>query len=167
MTLKATAKAALQGLRNPHQPSRKSMRTMERFAQFLPPDRSLRELGLYSSGLARNLRPSYLRLSWRSLFFYLCTDNISFAPLKSQGADLRLDYIKNASGTPPPCSPKSIYALARFVSLFTNGFYSLKYDSYHHQTNIQPLRELSFRDIESKLSEDNIVEELSSHVSST
>ena len=68
--------------------------------------------------------PSSLRLerndefcSWKSLFFYRCTDRISFAPLRSQGADSRLKYIRerNAITAPPPCSPKSIYVLASLV----------------------------------------------------
>jgi len=68
--------------------------------------------------------PSCLRLgkndefsSWKSLFFYRCTDMISFAPLRSQGVESRLNYIRgrNATTAPPPCSPKSIYVLADLV----------------------------------------------------
>ena len=68
--------------------------------------------------------PSCIRLvrndefcSWKSLFFYRCTDIISFAPLRSQGVDSRLNYIRerNATTAPPPCSPKSIYVLASLV----------------------------------------------------
>ena len=55
--------------------------------------------------------------SWKSLFFYRCTDTILFAPLKSQGVESRLKYIreKTVADAPPPCSPKSIYALAKLV----------------------------------------------------
>ena len=55
--------------------------------------------------------------SWKSLFFYRCTDTILFAPLKSQGDDSRLNYIreKTVEEAPPPCSPKSIYVLASLV----------------------------------------------------
>ena len=55
--------------------------------------------------------------SWRSLFFYRCTDVVSFAPLKSQGVDSRLKYIQEntVATAPPPCSPKSIYVLAKLV----------------------------------------------------
>ena len=55
--------------------------------------------------------------SWKSLFFYRCTDEILFAPLKSQGVDSRLKYIreKTVEAAPPPCSPKSIYVLANLV----------------------------------------------------
>jgi len=55
--------------------------------------------------------------SWKSLFFYRCTDAISFAPLKSQGVDSRLEYIREntVEEAPPPCSPKSIYVLASLV----------------------------------------------------
>ena len=55
--------------------------------------------------------------SWKSLFFYCCTNAISFAPLKSQGVDSRSNYIRamEVTVTPPPCSPKSIYVLASLV----------------------------------------------------
>ena len=55
--------------------------------------------------------------SWKSLFFYCCTDEISFAPLRSQGGESRSGYIreKTVAATPPPCSPKSIYVLANLV----------------------------------------------------
>ena len=53
---------------------------------------------------------------WKSLFFYRCTDTISFAPLKSQGVESRLNYIReNTAAAPLPCSPKSIYVLAGLV----------------------------------------------------
>jgi len=55
--------------------------------------------------------------SWRSLFFYLCTGVIQFAPLKSRGADVRAQYIQEEAtpDKPPPCSPKVIYSLASTV----------------------------------------------------
>jgi len=55
--------------------------------------------------------------SWKSLFFYRCTDTISFAPLRSQGVESRLNYIRgrNATTEPSPCSPKTIYVLASLV----------------------------------------------------
>ena len=55
--------------------------------------------------------------SWKSLFFYCCTDVILFAPLRSQGADARLDCIRQhkEAAVPPPCSPKSIHVLASLV----------------------------------------------------
>jgi hypothetical protein len=61
----------------------------------------------------------YLSDSWRSLFFYLCTGDIQFAPLKSQGVDLRRRYVKEKTtdGLPAPCSPKGIYSLARAVGI--------------------------------------------------
>ena len=55
--------------------------------------------------------PSYPRLPrnddssrWKPLFFYCCTGEILFAPLKSQGVDARSDYIRGKEGTaaPPP-----------------------------------------------------------------
>ena len=68
--------------------------------------------------------PFFLRLlrnddscSWKSLFFYRCTDAILFAPLKSQGVDARSDYIRQNQGAaiPLPCSPKGIHVLANLV----------------------------------------------------
>ena len=57
--------------------------------------------------------------SWRSLFFYLCTGAIQFAPLKSQDPDARARYVQEQTipGRPPSCSPKAIYSLAAAVSL--------------------------------------------------
>lgn len=55
--------------------------------------------------------------SWESLFFYYCTDAISFTPLKSQGVDSRLNRTCEnvVAAAPPPCSPESIYVLAKLV----------------------------------------------------
>ena len=55
--------------------------------------------------------------SWKSLFFYRCTDVISFAPLRSQGIDSRLVHIRKVTTptAPPPCSPKNVYVLANTV----------------------------------------------------
>ena len=55
--------------------------------------------------------------SWKSLFFYRCTDEISFAPLRSDGTNSRSDYVRKrtTAEAPPPCSPKSIYLLAKLV----------------------------------------------------
>ena len=62
---------------------------------------------------------------WKSLFFYCCTDEISFAPLRSQGVDSRSGYIrKTVAANPPPCSPKSIYVLANLVRRPSVGSYS-------------------------------------------
>jgi len=85
--------------------------------------------------------------AWKSLFFYRCTNTILFAPLKSQGVDSRLKHIreKTVAVAPPPCSPKSIYALASLLG-------------------IQPLCDSAFADIKSKLSKDNVVDEVFSWV---
>jgi len=55
--------------------------------------------------------------SWKSLLFYRCTDTILFAPIRSEGVESRLNYIRgrNTATTPPPCSPKTIYVLAGLV----------------------------------------------------
>ena len=56
--------------------------------------------------------------SWRSLVFYLYTGTVEFAPLKSQGADVRARYVqeRTTADKSPPCSPKAIYSLASVVS---------------------------------------------------
>jgi len=70
-----------------------------------------------------------------------------FAPLKSQGVDSRLKHIreKTVAATPPPCSPKSIYVLAKLLG-------------------IDLLCESALADIKSKMSADNIVDEAFSWV---
>jgi len=85
--------------------------------------------------------------AWKSLFFYHCTDTVSFAPLKSQGVDSRSHYIRSrtTTATPPPCSPKSIYVLASLLG-------------------IEPLRDRAFADVKNKVSEDNVVDEVFSWV---
>jgi len=92
---------------------------MNKFAQSLPPVHLLRKFGRRSPRPTNNQHPFCFHPSWRSLFFYLCTDDISFAPLKSQGEEYRLAYIFGAPlCSTPPCSPKSIYVLAGLVRSF-------------------------------------------------
>ncbi|KAF9642138.1 hypothetical protein BDM02DRAFT_3264568 [Thelephora ganbajun] len=85
--------------------------------------------------------------AWKSLFFYRCTDTIMYAPLKSQGVDSRLNHIlaNTVVAAPPPCSPKSVYVLASFLG-------------------IQPLCDSAFADIKSKVSSNNVVDEVLSWV---
>ena len=57
--------------------------------------------------------------SWKCLFFYLCTDVIQFAPLKSQGANARTRHSQGQATLGKgslTCSPKAIYSLATAVS---------------------------------------------------
>ena len=83
------------------------------------PIRAIFILGSFSAYVLSNvpLQKNDGLPSWKSLFFYRCTDEISFAPLKSQGIDSRLKYIREntVDAAPPPCSPKSIYVLATLV----------------------------------------------------
>jgi len=83
----------------------------------------------------------------------------------SQGVDSRSMYIlaNTTTDAPPPCSPKSIYVLATLVSpsRFAPKLQSVAWlIPSCGKLNIQPLCDLALKDIESKLSEDNIVEEL-------
>ena len=55
--------------------------------------------------------------SWKSLFFYCCTDTISFTPLPSQGSECWFKYARKmaVADAPPSCSPKAVYVLASLV----------------------------------------------------
>jgi len=103
--------------------------------------------------------------SWKSLFFYRCTDTILFAPLKSQGIDSRLKHIreKTVEAAPPPCSPKSIYILASLVRDPQPGA-SHTTLTWKFQLGIHPLRDNAFADIKGKVSSDNVVHEVFSWV---
>ena len=72
---------------------------------------------VYPPASSRRVERNEESYSWKSLFFYRCTDAVSFAPLKSQGVDSRLKHIQEntVATAPPPCSPKSIYVLAKLV----------------------------------------------------
>ncbi|KAF9778362.1 hypothetical protein BJ322DRAFT_1147820 [Thelephora terrestris] len=82
-------------------------------------------------------------ITWRSLFFYLYTDSIQFAPLKSQGANARAQYLREPTtpDKPPPCSPKTIYSIAT-------------------RLEIKALRDIAFDDIRSKVTSENVTIEL-------
>ena len=103
-------------------------------------------------------------LSWRSLFFYRCTDSISFAPLKSQGLDSRSQFIreKTVPTAPPPCSPKSIYVLANLVRF--NILRKTRNSDPQDKLEIKPLCENALADIKSKVSQSNVVDEVFSWI---
>jgi len=87
--------------------------------------------------------------TWQSFVFYAYFEKVSFAPLRSQPNVMpkgKADWLANMP-QPPQCSPKSMYRLAD------------KYD-------LKGLRELAKKDIKSKLSEDNILDELFSDFTS-
>ena len=114
-----------------------------------------------------NFSPSACRrimtsVRWRSVFFYLYTGQISFAPLRSQGVDSRSRYIleNTTAGSPPPCSPKSIYLIANLVCPLQPTNRNFPLTPCCSKLNVEPLRELALKDIESKVSEENVVEEL-------
>ncbi|KAF9778320.1 hypothetical protein BJ322DRAFT_494099 [Thelephora terrestris] len=122
---------------------RLARKKMAKYGRFFFRDHILRELRFHILPLNQlmNVR-DFFSCRWRSLFFYLFTGQTSFAPLRSQRTDSCQEY----TSSPPPCSPKSIYIIANLLDM-------------------QPLRDLALKDIESKLSEDNIVEEFFSCVS--
>ncbi|EED80562.1 predicted protein [Postia placenta Mad-698-R] len=59
--------------------------------------------------------------TWQNLLFYLYTGQVHYAPLKSQGVELRQSETRKYRAThprrPPPCSPKSMYRLADILGL--------------------------------------------------
>ena len=103
--------------------------------------------------------------SWKSLFFYRCTDTISFAPLKSQGVDSRSKYVceTKAKAAPPPCSPKSIYVLATLVRNLQSNVSQMAL-TYRLKLEIRSLHDGAFADIKSKVSSNNVVAEVFSWV---
>ncbi|KAI0745444.1 hypothetical protein C8Q76DRAFT_605875 [Earliella scabrosa] len=76
--------------------------------------------------------------TWQAFLFFVYTGKVSFVPLRSQ---CQADPISSSAFDPPPCSPKSMYRLAD------------KYD-------IETLRRKAADDIKSKLTVQNILEEL-------
>ena len=53
--------------------------------------------------------------SWKSLFIYLCFNEVTFSPLKSQGASSSSSIGTKSTGGTLACSPKSLYHLAQLV----------------------------------------------------
>lgn len=113
-TLRATARVT------PLRPKlARKMETETRVRSF-PPGHIPRELG-FKSRLSIGQRTTGVFFSfarWKSVFFYMCTGQTSFSPLRSQriGSHTRDTHGKTISGSPPPCSPKSIYIIANLVS---------------------------------------------------
>ncbi|KAL6308089.1 hypothetical protein BKA93DRAFT_765334, partial [Sparassis latifolia] len=81
--------------------------------------------------------------TWQAFIFYVYTGKIEFAPLKSQGQSGRDASVDERAmlSRPPRCSPKSMYRLAE------------KYD-------MKELKDLAAKDLESKLSKENILPEV-------
>lgn len=82
--------------------------------------------------------------TWRALLDYLYTDEIVFAPLRSQASK---SVKRRSPGEAPPCSPKSMYRLAC----------KIKHDK---------LQAKALAAIRSSLTEHNILQELSSSLTS-
>ena len=99
--------------------------------------------------------------SWKSLFFYRCTDIIYFAPLKSQGVDYRLNHIreKSSDAAPPPCSPKTIYILASLVRQPRSKVSDIGL-TVQTKLEMQTLCDSAFADIKSKVASDNVMDEV-------
>ncbi|KAF9779436.1 hypothetical protein BJ322DRAFT_1087472 [Thelephora terrestris] len=80
--------------------------------------------------------------TWKSLFLYLCFDQITFGPLRSQmTSSSTLSPGEEGASEALSCSPKSLYHLAQLLEL-------------------DRLANLAFHDIVNKLTSENIVGEL-------
>ncbi|KAI0086240.1 hypothetical protein BDY19DRAFT_1059097 [Irpex rosettiformis] len=95
--------------------------------------------------------PDMAANTWQALVHFVYTGTIHFAPLKSQGLELRqaeqTKHREKNPHLPPLCSPKSIYRLADSVGL-------------------DELKILARRDLEARISEENIIREVFSKFSS-
>ncbi|CAL1713800.1 unnamed protein product [Somion occarium] len=97
------------------------------------------------------LIPDCAATTWQALLFYIYTGEIRFAPLRSQGEDVRAQARTQHKDTkleePPLCSPKSMYRLA---------------DKY----GFEDLKQRAANDIQSKLTPGGILDEVFSKFSS-
>ncbi len=93
--------------------------------------------------------------SFRALIIYAYLGEVEFAPLKSENKahSSQVDPYK-----PPLCSPKSMYRLAEKVNGSSNPKRPLRLTKL--QYDIPDLKEEALKDIQSKLSPHNILEEL-------
>ncbi|KIP10838.1 hypothetical protein PHLGIDRAFT_11103 [Phlebiopsis gigantea 11061_1 CR5-6] len=102
-----------------------------------------------SAGTIRLIR-NFAYPTWNAFMYYLYTEEVTFAPLRSQTQTLKSsDAAQNEVTTPvaPQCSPKSMYSLA-------------------HELGLDDLMKLAKNDIQTKLCPDNILTELFSSFTS-
>jgi len=78
--------------------------------------------------------------TWKSLSLYLCFNEITFGPLRSQEASLKSPSVRRSTREALSCSPKSTHHLAQLLGL-------------------DLLANLGFNDVISKLTSENIVVE--------
>ncbi|KAF9779445.1 hypothetical protein BJ322DRAFT_1087489 [Thelephora terrestris] len=98
--------------------------------------------------------------SWKSLFLYLCFNEITFGPLKSQGIPLSSLSVGKGKDTVEAlsCSPKSLYHLSQLVGCICCSIVHTQYSPV--QLGLDRLADLAFHDIINKLNSENIVGEL-------
>ena len=110
--------------------------------------------------------------SWKCLSFYLCTNTIQFAPLKSQGAKARTQHSQDhrmmLGERPPICSPKTIYCIATAVSPSSHArhFSTPCFSQPFLQLGMETLRRLASNDIRSKVTSTNVITEVFSNFTS-
>ncbi|KAI0728223.1 hypothetical protein C8Q72DRAFT_835452 [Fomitopsis betulina] len=85
--------------------------------------------------------------TFRAFVIWSLTGTIAFAPLRSQSSSVHEQFQADSGSSPgpPACSSKSMYRLA-------------------HMFDISELRELALRDLQARLSKDNILQELRSSI---
>ncbi|KZT08415.1 uncharacterized protein LAESUDRAFT_66371 [Laetiporus sulphureus 93-53] len=105
--------------------------------------------GSADHGRIRRILPAVAYKTLKAFAFYTLTKKVDFAPLRSQPTSIRREKASThrMAYDSPQCSPKSMYRFA-------------------HMCEIKELKELALEDIKSKLSPDNILEELFSTLTS-
>ncbi|KAI0761409.1 hypothetical protein BC629DRAFT_995836 [Irpex lacteus] len=95
--------------------------------------------------------PDVAAKTWQALVHFIYTGTIHFAPLKSQGLELRREeenqHREKNPHLPPLCSPKSVYRLAEFVGL-------------------EELKHLAQKDLKAKITKETVAREVFSRFSS-
>ncbi len=110
--------------------------------------------------------------SWQALVHFIYTGIIHFAPLKSQGIQLRTEaqaqHREKNPHLPPLCSPKSVYRLADFVSkrsrVITGSLMLFLWTFY--QVGLEELKHLAQKDLKTKITKETVAREVFSRFSS-
>ncbi|KAH9943870.1 hypothetical protein B0H21DRAFT_660394, partial [Amylocystis lapponica] len=99
---------------------------------------------------------------WEALLFYLYTGNITFAPLKSEGDNVRQSFINRRRSKEPnrpaPCSCKSIYRTADEVCGHHLPLRLI--NNFMEQMGLDALKHLALDHLKSRLSAKNILTEI-------
>ncbi|KAJ3526498.1 hypothetical protein NM688_g8254 [Phlebia brevispora] len=104
--------------------------------------------------------PGIASTTWQALIYYIYTGCVTFAPLRSQGVEVRkqaiTEYHAQNPDLPTLCSPKSMYRLADIIVA----------EPFGTKVGLKELKSLAQADIRLKISESTVVEEIFSQFSS-